>query len=150
MSASRRTVAGCLVAITIGATTSGCQFLGMVWQRRTMRAAFAREPRLALQRALAPEDCFSVTGRVAGAEAHDEPLLAVAIGHRFAVDEVVTSKLVARGPELYNVLLPEGGYDLLVLADLDRDGVFESAELVGRTDPSAPVQVGPGRPATDS
>jgi hypothetical protein len=143
VSARRRTVAGCLLVITIGAATSGCQFLGMVRQRRAMRAAFASEPRLALQRALAPEDCFSVTGRVAGAEAHDEPLLVVAIGHRFATDEVVTTKPVAHRVELYNVLLPEGDYDLLVLADLDRGGVFESTELVGRTDPSALVRVGP-------
>src|SRR4029450_10731009 len=53
------------------------------------------------------------------------------------VDGGATWKPVARAIEGYNVLLPEGGYDLLVLADLDRDGVFEATELVGRTDPAA-------------
>jgi hypothetical protein len=65
VSACQRTVVGSLAAITIGALSSGCQYLEMVQRRRAMRAAFASEPRLALQRALAPEDSF----RVAGAQA---------------------------------------------------------------------------------
>src|SRR5262245_25920428 len=106
----------------------------MVQRRRAMRAAFASEPRLALQKALAPEDCFRLAGRVASAEKRDEPLLVAAIGHRFAVDEVVAWKLVARPLELYSLLLPEGDYELLAFADLDRDGVFASTELVGGAD----------------
>ena len=138
----RRAVVGLLTAMTVGAMGSGCQYLEMVQRRRAMRAAFASEPRLALLRSLAPEDAFHVTGRLAGAEGHDGPLLVVAISHHHAADEVVAWKPVARNVELYGLLLPEGDYELLVLADLDRDGVFESTDLIGRTDPSAPVQVG--------
>jgi pimeloyl-ACP methyl ester carboxylesterase len=141
VSAWRRIVTWSLLAVMIGGLGPGCEYLGMVHRRRGMRAAFASEPRLALQRALTPEDSFRVAGRVTGTEHRDEPLLLVAVGHRFAQDEVVVWKLVARPVELYSILLPDGDYDLLVLADVDRDGVFESGELVGATDPATPVRV---------
>jgi len=141
VSACRRVTALSLLAVMVGGLAPGCQYLEMVHRRRGMRAAFAREPRLALQRALTPEDSFRVVGRVTGAEGRDDQLLLVAVGHRFAQDEVVGWKLVARDVELYSILLPDGDYDLLVLSDVDRDGVFESSELVGSTDPAAPVRV---------
>jgi pimeloyl-ACP methyl ester carboxylesterase len=139
--AHRRIVAWCLLAIMIGGLAPGCEYLGMVRHRRGLRAAFASEPRLALQRELTPEDSLRVVGRVTGAEGRDEPLLLVAVGHRFAKNEVVAWKLVKRGVELYSILLPDGDYDLLVFADVDRDGVFQSSELVGATDPATPVRV---------
>jgi len=141
VSACLRVTALSLLAVMVGGLAPGCQYLEMVHRRRGMRAAFAREPRLALQRALTPEDSFRVVGRVTGAEGRDDQLLLVAVGHRFAQDEVVGWKLVARDVELYSILLPDGDYDLLVLSDVDRDGVFESSELVGSTDPAAPVRV---------
>src|SRR5262249_49434731 len=113
----------------------------MVQRRRGMRAAFAREPRLALQRALTPEDSFRVGGRVTGAEGRDDQLLAVAVGHRFTENEGAAWKVVPRDGNLSSVLLPKGDYDLLVFPDRDRDGVFESSELVGSTDPAALVRV---------
>ena len=130
-----------VLAVAVSSLATGCQYLEMVRHRRGMRAAFAREPRLALQRTLTPEDSFRVVGRVTGAGSPDAQFLVVAVGHRFSQDEVVASKLLARDLELYSLLLPEGDYDLLVLADLDRDGVFESGEQVGSTDPSTPVRV---------
>src|SRR5262249_42559479 len=134
-------VAWSLLAITVAALTPGCQYLEMVRTRRGMRAAFAREPRLALQRALTPEDSFRVAGRGSGGEGRNDQLLAVAGGPRFSENEVVAWKLVARDVDLYSLLLPKGDYDLLVFADLDRDGVFESSELVGSTDPAVRVRV---------
>ncbi|MBM4243705.1 MAG: hypothetical protein FJ148_07815 [Deltaproteobacteria bacterium] len=130
-----------MVGIAIGVLASGCQYLGMVRDQRAMRRQFAREPRLALQRAMAPGDGYRVAGRITGAEARDEAILLVAVGHELAADEIVGWKLVARPIDSYNLLLPEGDYDLLFFADGDRDGVFESSELVGSTDPSAPVGV---------
>ncbi len=141
MSAGRRTIAALLAVAMVGAMGSGCQYLEMVQRRRAMRAAFASEPRVALLRALAPEDAFYLSGRLAGAEGHADALLVVAISHRKTADEVVTWKLVGRAVELYKLLLPAGDYELLVLADLDHNGLFESNEIVGRTDPSAPARV---------
>ena len=148
MSARRRTIAAIVVVTMVGAMGSGCQYLEMVQRRRAMRREFASEPRVALLRVLAPEDAFHVTGRLAEAEGHVEPLLVVAITHRHAADEIVTWKLVARDLELYKLLLPEGHYELVVLEDLDHNEWFESNEVVGRTDPTAPAQVG-GSAATD-
>ncbi len=137
----RRTVAYTLLAITIATAGSGCQYLEMVKSRRAMRAAHASEPRVALLRSLTPEEAFYVTGRLNGAEGHEQPMLVVAISHRHAADEVVAWTLVARDIELYKLLLPEGAYELVVLADLDGNGVFESTELIGATDKATPVEV---------
>ena len=141
MSARRRTIAAIVVVTMVGAMGSGCQYLEMVQRRRAMRREFASEPRVALLRVLAPEDAFYLSGRLAGAEGHADPLLVVALSHRKTADEVITWKLAGRDVELYKLLLPAGDYELVVLADLDRNGLFESHELVGRTDPSAPASV---------
>jgi pimeloyl-ACP methyl ester carboxylesterase len=141
VSTCRRVVAWSLLAVTVAGLTPGCQYLEMVRSRRGTRAAFARDPRLALQRTLTPEDSFRVVGRVTGAEGQDDQLLAVAVGHHFAANEVVAWKLVPRDVNLYSILLPKADYDVLVFADIDRDGVFESSELVGSTDPAALVHV---------
>lgn len=141
MTASRRRVACGVICIAIGVLASGCQYLEMVRGQRAMRAEFAREPRLALQRAMAPGDGYRAAGRMTGAEDRDDAILLVAVAHKFATDEIVGWKLVPRALDVYSILLPEGDYDLLFFADSDGDGVFESSELVGNTDPSAPVGV---------
>ena len=139
MNPSRRAIACCLLIATVA---SGCQYLQMVRQRRSLRSEFASDPRLALKRTLAPEDSFRLTGRLAGAERYDGALLVVAVGHRFKTNEVVAWRAVFRGLDLYDILLPEGDFDLLVLADHDGDGVFKSDGLVGQTDLAAPTHVG--------
>ena len=138
MNPSRRAIACCLLIATVA---SGCQYLQMVRQRRSLRSEFASDPRLALKRTLAPEDSFRLTGRLAGAERYDGALLVVAVGHRFKTNEVVAWRAVFRSLDLYDILLPKGDFDLLVLADHDGDNVFESDGLVGQTDLAAPTHV---------
>lgn len=43
---------------------------------------------------------------------------------------MVAWRAVPRALDAYGIRLPEGEYDLLVLADPDGDGVFESGGLI--------------------
>ena len=71
-------------------------------------------------------------------------MLVVAIDRRGSDHEVVASREVPPENEFYALLLPAGQYDLLVFADLDHNGRFETAELVGRTPQPTPLEVGKG------
>jgi pimeloyl-ACP methyl ester carboxylesterase len=127
-------------------TASGCAYLDYATEKRAQRAELkqARDNALDLARDVAPESCFQVFGRVAAVEERREPVLVVAIDRRGSEHEVVASREVPPENEFYALLLPAGQYDLLVFADLDHNGRFETAELVGRTPQPSPVEVGMG------
>ena len=138
MNPSRRAIACCLLIATVA---SGCQYLQMVRQRRSLRSEFASDPRLALKRTLAPEDSFRLTGRLAGAERYNGALLVSRSGTASRPTRWWPGAPCS-GLDLYDILLPEGDFDLLVLADHDGDGVFKSDGLVGQTDLAAPTHIG--------
>jgi len=127
-------------------TASGCAYLEFATEKRAQRAELkrGRDNVLDLAREVAPESCFQLFGRVAAGEKRSEPLLVAAIDRRGSNHEVVASREVPPENEFYVLLLPGGQYDLLVFADLDRNGRFETAELVGRTPQPSPVEVGTG------
>ena len=56
----------------------------------------------------------------------------VAFSNRYTNNELVDSNRVARVNTHYGLNLPEGLYELLALADLDRNGVVDQTEVVGR------------------
>jgi pimeloyl-ACP methyl ester carboxylesterase len=124
---------------------SGCAYLEMVQRHRRLRDAFEQQPRLGLVQEFAPEECLQVVGGLHSDPNRDEPLAIIALSQQYAHNEVVGWRMVPGSVGYYSVLLPAGQYDLLVLADLNRDGVFADDEVVGRTPSDAPFVVDPGR-----
>jgi len=124
---------------------SGCEhisgYLGFLDRHRSLQNAFQSQPRVELLRELSPEGCFRLEGPLVLSQPREVPLLAAVISRRFGQEElVVASELVMELP-FYAVFIPEGDYTLLFFADLDRNGSFDSHELVGRTPPDQPVRV---------
>lgn len=55
-----------------------------------------------------------------------------AFSDRYSDNELVDSTHIHRASTHYGLNLPDGNYELLVLADLDQNGVLEQTEVVGR------------------
>src|SRR5262249_7202024 len=97
---------------------------------------------LALVKDYAPQDCFGLAGRIAVPQGAPGPLLVAAFAHG-PTHELVGSKEVVDATGYWGLLLPRGAYDVVFFADLNRNGFYESDEVVGRTPPESPVAVGP-------
>jgi len=123
--------------------TAGCSYLKWKHEKQVARAQRRAHPTLVLDKEIAPEDCFVVTGRgVAPPDGHLDPFL-VAAYDRGGTHELVGSHEVVYPDGTYGILLPNGEYDLLFFTDIDRDGFYETEEVAGRTPADAPVVVGP-------
>src|SRR5512143_1699481 len=127
--------------LAVAVQLAGCSYVEMVQRHRRLRDAFEKQPRLGLVQEFAPEQCLQIIGGLQSDPNRDEPLAIIALSQRYARNEVVGWRMVPGSVGYYSVLLPEGHYDLLVLADLNRDGVFGNDEVVGRTPRGAPFAV---------
>lgn len=127
------------------AGASGCSYLGWTVEKRKLRSEARHDPSLGLARESAPEDCFQLTGSVRRPEGSNVPLLVAAIGREGEKRELVASREILPAAPVYTLLLPSGTYDLVLLADRDGNGFYESSEVAGATPPGAPVEVGESR-----
>lgn len=133
--------------LAVAVHVTGCSYVEMVQRHRRLRDAFEKQPRLGLVQEFAPEQCLQIIGGVYSDPNRDAPLAIIALSQQYARNEVVGWRMVPGSVGYYSVLLPEGRYDLLVLADLNRDGVFGDDEVVGRTPRGAPFAVDRARAA---
>jgi len=137
--------AGFLLVLAVAASLVGCDYVKMVQRQRRLRNEFEQQPRLGLVQEFAPERSLHVIGGLHSDPNRDEPLAIIAVSQQYTRNEVVGWRMVPGSVYYYSVLLPEGQYDLLVLADLNRDDVFSDDEVVGRTPPGSPFVVDPLR-----
>lgn len=127
--------------LAVAVLASGCSYVEMVQRHRQLREAFEKQPRLGLVQEFAPEQCLQVVGGLLTDPDRDEPLAIIALSQQYAHNEVVGWRMVPGSVNYYSVLLPEGDYDLLVFADLNRDNVFGDDEVVARTPPGSGLAV---------
>ena len=88
---------------------------------------------------------FIVYGRILDeTELYSDLSYAVAaFSNRYINNELVDSSRVDRIGTQYGLNLPDGKYDLLVLADLDRNGALDQNEVVGRRQIKLSVETHP-------
>lgn len=120
---------------------SGCGYIEMVRRHQRLREAFEKQPRLGLVQEFAPEESLQIIGGLQSDPNRDEPLTIIAMSQQYAPNEIVGWRMVPGSVGYYSIMLPEGDYDLLVLADLNRDGLFGNDEVVGRTPAGSPFVV---------
>ena len=141
----QRAIIGFFLLSALVLSSEGCGhisgYLGFLHRHRSLEKDFQNQPRLELLRELSPEDCFRLQGHLVFAQQRDTPLLAVAVSHRFGQKEVVVAREMAAGMPFYALFIPEGDYTLFFFADLNRNGSFESHELVGQSAPDQPVTI---------
>jgi pimeloyl-ACP methyl ester carboxylesterase len=133
-----RRPAAAALALLLGA--SGCTYLGFTVEKKRLRSETKHDPSLGLAREAAPEDCYQLVGRVTRPVGWSAPLLVAAIGREGERRELVASREVLPETGYYTLLLPSGLYDLVLLADRDGNGFYESGEVAGGTPPGSPVE----------
>jgi len=136
-----RLLAGGIAGLLVLAAC-GCDYLAWRRERREWLAKLESNPSLALARKAAPEDCFVLHGEVSFPAGQPRRVLVAAFNHEGTVHELVASHEVVAETGFYRLFLPAGVYDVALLADINDDGFYADDEVVGSTDPAAPVRVG--------
>jgi hypothetical protein len=132
-----------LSALLLATCALSCSYLKWAHTQKERRSQLDKHPGdLVLEKELAPQDCFGLQGNVLDPPEQKEPLLVVAFEHSSASHALVGSREVLPAVAAYAILLPSGSYDILFFADLDRNGFFETGEVVGSTPPDGPAVVG--------
>lgn len=114
--------------------TSSCTYL----KYASVQAEYARiqsaEPAQLNVKHMIERDRFFVHGRCIDAAGRFDkmPKAIAAFSSRYRANERVDTMHFQVAGSHYGLNLPEGTYELLVFADIDRDGVFESSEVVGK------------------
>ncbi|WP_146180182.1 DUF413 domain-containing protein [Opitutus sp. ER46] len=122
--------AGSLVACVVG---SGCQYLGTVAREGRYALRQQRNPEQRVYKHMLTRQTFYVFGVIRPETVNvpaDLPLAVAAIAAGPVAGEVVDVNHVSRAESYYGLNLPDGSYQLVVLADANRDGFYEPAEAI--------------------
>jgi len=77
-------------------------------------------------------DNFFVFGKIVNASSNGrEPVAVIALSDRYRKSEVVDVSHFSKINSYYGVNLPEGAYQLVAVADLNKDGFYDGSEVVG-------------------
>lgn len=104
----------------------------------SVQAEYARiqnaEPAQINAKHMIERDTFFVHGRCidAAGQFDNVPKAIAAFSSRYRANERVDTMHFQVAGSHYGLNLPEGTYELIVFADIDRNGVFESSEVVGK------------------
>jgi len=139
---SLRLIGFTVVTFLLLAATSSCSYLAWRRQKTAQRRALEERPwDLALRKEYAPQDCFGLTGRLSIPPGAETDFLVVAFDHERKARDLVASHEVSPHGAYYGVLVPSGSYDVLLFADLNHNGFYDTDEVVARTPPEDPVLV---------
>lgn len=126
--AFRYAILGCLL---LG--SSSCTHLKYASVQNEYARIQSAEPTQLNLKHMIDRDTFFVHGRCVDSAGRFEKVskAIVAFSNRFRTNEQVDTMFFEVTGSHYGLNLPEGAYELLVFADIDRDGVLESSEVVG-------------------
>jgi len=137
----RRRTSAAAALLCLLAATVGCEYLKWAGTKKLQRKQYRKDPSLLLEKELAPENCFSLIGHVVLPGGGPHSVLVVALDHSNPSHPVVAQREVTADSGYYGILLPAGSYDVLLFADVNENGFYETDELVARTPPASPVLV---------
>lgn len=110
---------------------SGCAYVG-TWAKQSYYSfQFRHSPRQRTSKHMLDRETFFVFGRVLGREvAADVPVAVLAVSQKPVAGEIVDASRSVRGGSYYGLNLPAGSYQLVGVADLNRDGFYTENEVV--------------------
>jgi uncharacterized alpha/beta hydrolase family protein len=118
---------GILLAIAL---FYNCSYLNMTTHRAILRVSNSLNPSLSAAKVLNPEKTFTVYGQLKLRERRTIPMVITAISHKYGKQEIVSSYYIS-GEGYFSLYLPEGIYSIVILADLNKDSLFNTQECIG-------------------
>jgi len=112
---------------------TGCSYFGFYTRKAHWTKTFDRLPTMSVLNRVAPEDSLVLVGPLIKPRTQQEPLLLIATSSQYRQEEKVAVVQLQDTADYYMAFLPKGAYTLYIFADLNRDGVFERNELIGRS-----------------
>jgi len=138
----RRHALKATAALLLLAGTPCCEYLKWAHTKSVQRSEYKKDPTLLLEKELAPENCFALIGHVVLPGNGPGSVLVVALDHSTPSHPLVGQReATADDTGYYGILLPAGSYDVLLFADVNGDGFYETEEVVARTPSGSPVDV---------
>ncbi|MCB1955065.1 MAG: DUF413 domain-containing protein [Rhodocyclaceae bacterium] len=132
--AMRRTrdLARRLLVVALAGLLGACAYLGTVASQADLARKQQSDPELRTTKHLLDRETYFVFGTLDHAPPlNAEALAVIAVSDAFRTGEVVDVNHVAQPDSYYGLNLPAGDYRLLVVSDLDHDGAYEPAEILG-------------------
>jgi len=110
----------------------GCSYLDSTLKQASFSKRFSEKPSQKLYKHMLTSEKFFVFGKIEnGTGLNRQALALVALSSRHQEQEVVDVSHCPRLDSFYGLNLPAGSYQLAVLSDLNRDGVYDEHEVVG-------------------
>ncbi len=122
----------CCALLAALALLASCDYIGYYTRQAHWHQTFKYFPSVSTLNEISPENSLILTGSLVRLQKLSEPLLLVAVSSKYRENEKVYLVQLQMSADAYMAFLPPGSYDLYVFADLDRDGDFESEELIGK------------------
>jgi uncharacterized alpha/beta hydrolase family protein len=132
-----------LAILIVIATLCNCSYLGMTTHRAILRVSNSLNPSLSAAKVLNPERTFTVYGQLKLRERSTVPMVITALSNKYGKQEIVSRYYIA-GEGYFSLYLPEGSYSIVILADLDKDSLFDAQECIGYYNERPYFTVDPG------
>lgn len=111
---------------------TSCSYVQHTFRQAGYKQQFKRDHERSIQKHLLSSETFFVYGKLVDKENlnHDFPLAVAAMVGVDDETELVDITHFAQGNTFYGLHLPEGDYQILTLADLNADGVYNNSEII--------------------
>lgn len=126
------TAAKILVLSALYLALTGCSYLDSAWKQAGFSALQNQSPTQRVYKHMLGTDNFFVFGKIVhGKGLNQEATAVVAISNLYRNSEVVDVSHFSGNNSFYELNLPAGNYQLLVVSDLNHDGYYDVTEVVG-------------------
>lgn len=112
---------------------ASCTYIQSLSKQEALKRDLQNNPSKLTEKRLINRDTFFVYGRILENEPLDihSSLAVVALSSQYQLNEVVDSTPLGKVDSFYGLNLPSGDFQLLVFADSNLNGIYESHEAVG-------------------
>ncbi len=140
------TVLQIILILTLLFSQVGCSYLDSTMKQAGFSMRFSEKPSQKLYKHMLTSEKFFVFGKIEnGTGLNPHALAIVALSNLHQEQEVVDISHCPRLNSFYGLNLPAGRYQLAVLSDLNRDGIYDEHEVVGGRQLDLDPQTIPGK-----
>ncbi|HBA82462.1 MAG TPA: alpha/beta hydrolase [Verrucomicrobia bacterium] len=118
--------------LCLAAGTAGCSYLHSAGKQVQYSIHQKVQPTQRANKHMLDSENYFVLGKLKnGTAANKEAIAVAAFSDRYGTNEIVDVNYLSQLDLYYGLNLPQGAYRLLVLSDLDRDGIYTEREAIG-------------------
>lgn len=111
---------------------AGCSYIETMVSQADYSWRQKTSPEQRIYKHMLNHESFFVSGKIGNTNhVNREAIAVIAVSDKFRSSEVVDVNHAVRPNSYYNLNLPAGDYQLLVVSDFDRNGYYDETEVIG-------------------